>query len=407
MDPIPTWVQRLWDTWDLRVLVLRSFTLQVILSIFGGRRKHISSLWINSVLVWSAYLMADWVATVALVKLSDAQGNQEKSNVLWAIWAPLLLLHLGSPDSITAYSLEDNQLWMRHLMGLAVQIFVAIYVFLMSWKNSWFSFMSIPALVAGIIKYGERTWVLKSVSDDKYIHRIPFGSLKDKYPTEGHDYVRVLVVAHEHLKNFMEYLESEGSRGGYHWGNMETSNILRYALEVQMGLMSDLLYTKAAVIYNKRGFVMRCISFGRTVSVLVGSTIQIVILKTREEDDEESTWHEIDIAITGILTVGALALEIYAAIVILSSNWGMLWLISQVEEPAHVQSRSRTLIRWVLGRNYEEIWNRYRHKTSCSVHPLRHQLSMEIACRMFGGTGKAEEMGNNQTKVVDDATRNN
>ncbi|KAF7154576.1 hypothetical protein RHSIM_Rhsim01G0021400 [Rhododendron simsii] len=414
--------------WDLRILVLLSFILQVILSIFGGRRKYISSRWINSVLVWSAYIMADWVATVALGKLSDAQDNHEKNNVLWAIWAPLLLLHLGGPDSITAYSLEDNQLWMRHLMGLAVQLFVAIYVILMSWKNSWFSFMTIPALIAGIIKYGERTWVLKSVSEDKYLHRIPLGDLRDKYPTDGHDYVRVLVVAHNHLRNFLNYLESEGCDLGVAydlWVNMET-NILWDALEVQMGLVFDLLYTKATVIYSKGAFIRRCISFGCTVTVLLGLIFQIVLLKTREDDEEN--WHEIDIAVTWVLAVGALALEIYAAIVIFSSNWGMLWLISQgkkewvtwlsqrfpwlfnkkknwsqmmgqfdllgyyikLKEP-DVQSSSRKIIRSLLGK-----WNRYqhktaypcitlarKHKTACFVHPRVYNTILELSDRHY------------------------
>ncbi|KAI8570243.1 hypothetical protein RHMOL_Rhmol01G0019100 [Rhododendron molle] len=154
--------------------------------------------------------MADWVATVVLAKLSDAQGDREKSNGLWAIWAPLLLLHLGGPDTITAYSLEDTQLWMRHLLGLVVQLSVAVYVILMSWKNSWFSFMSLPAFAAGVIKYGERTWVLKWVSDDKYLHRISIGPLMYRNSTARHEYVRVLVLAYKHLDQFMKYLVGSG-----------------------------------------------------------------------------------------------------------------------------------------------------------------------------------------------------
>jgi len=40
----------------------------------------------------------------------------------------LLLLHLGGPDTITAYAFEDNQLWLRHLLNLAVQVMGAAYV---------------------------------------------------------------------------------------------------------------------------------------------------------------------------------------------------------------------------------------------------------------------------------------
>ncbi|XP_058203099.1 uncharacterized protein LOC131317576 [Rhododendron vialii] len=391
--------------------------------------------------------MADWIATVALGKLSNVQGDRQKSNVLWTLWAPLLLLHLGGPDTITAYSLEDNQLWLRHLMGLVVQLSAAIYVILMSWKNSWFSFMSLPALVAGVIKYGERTLVLKRVSDEKYLHRRPYGSLSDKYPTEGHDYVRVLVMAYEHLDRFMWYLDQGGGtlgaiddRWANHWDSMEAI-ILWDALGVQMGLVYDLLYTKAAVIYRKKGFLMRCISFGCTVNVFLGLTIQIVLLKTREEEDDD--WHEIDIAITGVLTVGALALEIYAAIVIFSSNWMMLWLIKQGRGewvtwlsqrfpclfnkkknwseimigqfdvlsyclkvfqspfrslPPKRKSPIRKIIGSVLGHNYEEKWNRYLHKTEYAVHPslynailqLRHNDEPQIDPRLISDSLTSE-----------------
>ncbi|KAG5563895.1 hypothetical protein RHGRI_000176 [Rhododendron griersonianum] len=437
-------------------------------------------------------------------------------------------------------------------MGLVVQLSAVIYVILMSWKKSWFSFMSLPALVAGVIKYGERTLVLKWVSDEKYLHRRPYGSLSDKYPTKGHDYVRVLVVAYEHLDRFMWYLDQGGGTLGAtddgwanHWDSME-ANILWDALGVQMGLMYDLLYTKAAVIYSKRGFIMRCISFGCTVNVLLGLTIQIVLLKAREEEDdeenywheidiaitglrhddepqshddepqidprlisdsltselreiwaivadrdaqggqddpygsdslwkqnrevskalsdymidkenksgtedesvprfaeskdvkldliladrmannqnddivqdevpdegwqeafpedwvatvalgklsdvlgltiqivllktrEEEKWHEVDVAITGVLIVGAVALEIYAAIVIFSSNWMMLWLIAQVGEKTDVQSPSTKRIRSVLRRKCEEKWNRYQHKTAYSIHPRVYDVLSEI-----------------------------
>ncbi|KAI8570237.1 hypothetical protein RHMOL_Rhmol01G0018600 [Rhododendron molle] len=221
------------------------------------------------------------------------------------------------------------------------------------------------------------------------------------------------------------------------------ANILWDALGVQMGLVYDLLYTKAAVIYSKRGFIMRCINFGCTMSVLLGLTIQIVLLKTREEeDDEENNWHEIDIPITGVLTVGALALEIYAAIVIFSSNWMMLWLIKQgrgewvtrlsqrfpclinkkknwseiligqfdvlsyclkvVQSPLRSlppkrKSPIRKIIGSVLGHNYKK-WNRYLHKTEYVVHPplydailqLRHNDEPQIDPRLISDSLTSE-----------------
>lgn len=85
-----------------------------------------------------------------------------------AFWAPFLLLHLGGPDTITAYSSEDNELWLRHLLGLIVQIAVAFYVFLRSWSRTPVTFLSLPVFLVGIIKYGERTWVLRSASKNQF-----------------------------------------------------------------------------------------------------------------------------------------------------------------------------------------------------------------------------------------------
>ncbi|KAJ6410551.1 hypothetical protein OIU84_007323 [Salix udensis] len=144
-------------------MVLLSLLLQTILIICGPLRKTSARVWIR-ILVWSAYLSADMVATVALGNLARSQGDssgdrsKKANNSIQAIWAPFLLLHLGGPDTITAYSIEDNELWLRHLLGLVVQVGVAFYVFSRSWGSSILPFIAIPMFIAGIIKYSERTW---------------------------------------------------------------------------------------------------------------------------------------------------------------------------------------------------------------------------------------------------------
>ncbi|KAF7113494.1 hypothetical protein RHSIM_RhsimUnG0119400 [Rhododendron simsii] len=354
MDPIPAWVRRLWDEWDLRLLVLLSLALQIILSLFGNRRKYISSLWI-SILLWSAYLMADWVATVALGKLSDAEVNYDNGNTLGAIWAPLLLLHLGGPDTITAFSVEDNRLWLRHLFGLVVQFSVAVYVILMSWKHSWFSIMSIPAFVAGFIKYGERTWVLLSVSRDKSGKIVPFGnvgsdsSLGNNYASEDKDSIHGLCIAHtcvKAFKKFIEFYDVERNRLGLE-KPLELDDIRLFwkVIEVEMGLMFDLLYTKAPINFSKGGCILRCITFSCTVGVLIGLIIRL------GEGGEK--WHKVDIAITEVLLVGALALEIYAIISLyLFSDWAMLWLIKNNKAEQVIQLRKIKSCLFFLPKEY-------------------------------------------------------
>ena len=119
MRIIAAWLQRLWEAWDIRGLALVSLTVQINLILFGARRKYIRSTWIQ-VVVWSMYMIADWVAIFSLGKLSDIAANVDSCtttnnnnnavpnvNQLKALWAPLLLLHLGGPDTITVYSVED------------------------------------------------------------------------------------------------------------------------------------------------------------------------------------------------------------------------------------------------------------------------------------------------------------
>ncbi|XP_058215502.1 uncharacterized protein LOC131326664 [Rhododendron vialii] len=284
MDPIPVWVRRLWDEWGLQLLILLSLALQIILSLLGNRRKYISSIWI-SIFLWSAYLMANWVATSALGKLSDIEVNYDNGNTLRAIWTPLLLLHLGGPDTITAFSVDNNRLWLRHLSGLVVQFSVPVYVILMSWKHSWFSIMSIPAFVAGFIKYGEKTWVLLSVSRDKFEKIVPFGNvdsdsdLGNNYTMEDKNYIHGLCIAHRCVKAFKEFTEyCDMENNGFRLQNrIEVDDISEFwdAIEVEMGLMFDLLYTKAPMNFRKRGCILRCFTFSCTVGVLIGLIIRL------------------------------------------------------------------------------------------------------------------------------------
>ncbi|KAF7153845.1 hypothetical protein RHSIM_Rhsim01G0020700 [Rhododendron simsii] len=149
------------------------------------------------------------------------------------------------------------------------------------------------------------------------------------------------------------------------------------------------------------------------VEVKMRLMYDLLYTKTREGDEDHQNW--IEIAITGVLIVGALALEIYAAIVLFSSNWGMLWLIKHGKKEwviwlsqrfprlfnkkknwskmmgqfdllgylhksreRDVQSSSSKIIGKMLGGKYEDKWNRYVHKTECSVHPLVYKAILEL-----------------------------
>ena len=115
-----------WRQWGLQALVMLSFTLQITLLILAEFRKHVDSR-VLRFFVWSAYMLADATAIYVLGHMSVTSSTSGEHELM-ALWAPFLLLHLGGQDNITAYAVEDNQLWLRHLQTLAVQVFSAGYV---------------------------------------------------------------------------------------------------------------------------------------------------------------------------------------------------------------------------------------------------------------------------------------
>uniref|UniRef100_A0A0E0FXT4 DUF4220 domain-containing protein n=1 Tax=Oryza nivara TaxID=4536 RepID=A0A0E0FXT4_ORYNI len=119
-----------------RVAVLLSLLLQVILIFVGPMRKRTSHP-VPRFAIWACYLLADWVADLALGLLLNNLGNIGSSSShlsagagggppIFAFWTPFLLLHLGGPDTMTAYSVDDNELWRRHLIGLLFELFSAL-----------------------------------------------------------------------------------------------------------------------------------------------------------------------------------------------------------------------------------------------------------------------------------------
>jgi len=193
LKKLPEEVLNLWNNWEIRGMVLLSLLLQTILIIFRSRRKTTGRIWIR-ILVWSAYLSADMVATVALGNLARSQGDssgdssEKANNSIQTFWAPFLLLHLGGPDTITAYSIEDNELWLRHLLGLGVQVGVAFYVFSRSWGSGILTFIAIPMFIVGIVKYAGRTWVLRS-SCSKSLKN---STLSDFWDSYSHTYENII-----------------------------------------------------------------------------------------------------------------------------------------------------------------------------------------------------------------------
>lgn len=179
VNPIPDGVRKIWDEWNIRGVIFFSLSLQTFLILLAPLRKSTGNKLLASV-IWSAYLLADWVAyfgvgliTQRASDIPDGPDNSSKqpaeSNELLAFWAPFLLLHLGGPDTITAFALEDNELWPRYLFGFVFQVVAAVYIFLLTIPGNKLLIPTILIFIAGIIKYFERILALYLASVDKLL----------------------------------------------------------------------------------------------------------------------------------------------------------------------------------------------------------------------------------------------
>ncbi|CAN6203462.1 unnamed protein product [Urochloa humidicola] len=334
-------IKKLWDEWEIQLLVLLSFTLQFFLFFTGGLRRHGIHVLLY-VIIWIAYLGADLVAVYALGFLSRHENAITGSDPLRGVhqltffWAPFLLIHLGGQDTITAFAIEDNKLWSRHLLNLIVQVTLAIYVF---WKSidQHSNQLIAPGIfvsITGIIKYGERTMALmygnlrnmsgvlrkkRNTSDSNNMT----GNVEEVGRLEQADGDRYLGIVSFALQSAPGVRELFAGHTLYQMEEYERNGLtskVREAdmpklLEVELDLMYDDLYTKAPVIRTKGGIILRCLS---QISMVVAFVLFLV--------SDHHGYSSADLAITYVLFSGAFFLEACAALMLLMSPWTWSWL---------------------------------------------------------------------------------
>ena len=351
-----------WNEWEIRVLVLTSLALQVFLLFSAGiRKRNVSAL--LSVLLWLAYLLADSIAIYALGYLShtrvhrgagdDAQLFLNRNHRIQVFWAPFLLLHLGGQDTITAFSIEDNELWKRHLLSLLSQVALAVYVFSKSRPGADILYPAVFMFLSGILKYGERTWALKCASMDnlrsgmvttpdpgpnyaKFMEEYRFtreaglqaeiiieperraGVTAPAITEETVPYATVITEARcffvTFKRLFVNLILSFQDR------TMSQATFLRLMpeqaykiIEIELSLMYDTLHSKAAVIHTWYGRLFRCVTL---VSTMTACVLFNVLHKGRR-----GSYDGIDVLITNLLFGGALCLELSAIGMMLVSYW--------------------------------------------------------------------------------------
>ncbi|CAL5028053.1 unnamed protein product [Urochloa decumbens] len=152
-----------WDEWKLRILVLGSTTIQFFLFFYGGIRRYRVPPWFR-LCIWLAYLGGDSLAIYALATLFNRhKGEAPVQSTLEVLWAPILLVHLAGPEQITVYSVQDNELWRRHIVTLVSQVTVALYVYcISSWSGETSLLVAgVLIFIIGIYKFSTKPWALK------------------------------------------------------------------------------------------------------------------------------------------------------------------------------------------------------------------------------------------------------
>ncbi|XP_047057598.1 uncharacterized protein LOC124664033 [Lolium rigidum] len=267
---------QLFNEWEIQLLVLLSFVLQIFLFFTGNLRQRGAKFLSGT--IWVAYLVADLVAVYALGLLSKQEEKTvtENQHPLAFFWAPFLLIHLGGQDTITAFSLEDNSLWLRHLLNLIVQVVLALYVFWKStaWRNVQLLVPGIFMFVAGIIKYGERTMALmygnlqnistgyNSEESNKFTHQELHQD--DSYSSIVCFSLDSAPIVRHLFAGFTLFQIPEGFHA-LTWTKYPRSDEVQVAklaklVDVELGIMYCDIYTKAAVLRTRRGIMLRCTS---------------------------------------------------------------------------------------------------------------------------------------------------
>ncbi|MCH80594.1 hypothetical protein A2U01_0001364 [Trifolium medium] len=384
MQIFPESFQNFLDNWELRLMVVLSLSTQCFLIMFGATRKFWTSIFLRGTL-WSAYLFADWVATTSLGVLSNKEGKNkshsvEPEHIIVALWGPLLLLHLGGQDTFTAYSMEDNALWGRRLVTYIGQVAVAIVIFLRSWTNTDLNLLAIPVFFAGFIKIGERIWVLWRASSQQFKESLfpdpdpgpNYAKYMETYNSASYEGYRVNVesliqspstsdvAAVDHtnaVTDHYTYGPAVTVRAANRFLNIsellfadlilsiqDVSKSRSFLLsgngkrgfevmEIELGFMYDVFYTKAPIFYSFIGCFLRFVTLASSFIVLCVFFFM-----------EKNQYPNVDVLITYVLLLGAFVLEIFSVNLMLFSDQTVLWLTVHKNK---VTSKVISLIQYV------------------------------------------------------------
>ncbi|KAL6654061.1 hypothetical protein ACP70R_007526 [Stipagrostis hirtigluma subsp. patula] len=414
-----------WEDRQLRILVLGSLVLQWFLYLSSFLRKcSIPSFF--RFFIWLAYLGSDAAAIYALATLFNRHKHQERistdgtSASLELLWAPVLLIHLGGLSGITAYNIEDNELWKRHVLTVVSYVSIAVYVFWKSWSgDKRLLFIANCLFFLGILKCMLKPWYFKRVSlnnlvgssgsQDKYVKKAaeyfqpsnkrqppnpPF--VEDPEFIEGFCNLGVdLAIGYSDRLSHLEYLADNGK---------EAHSLIKTCLCT----MFNRLYSKDVFVLKEHFFAFAhlvccccdwcclfleclCLGFGKCIRnwglgcicfvQFVASTMGIVAAASFERLHKEA-YDNTDLIITQMLLWFTMVLELAGPPLKLTANIACptLWpdQISQYNLIGYLARNKRL---WMLRKltallgcndNLDQLWCMKPCKSSSDITELVH-----------------------------------
>ncbi|XP_050264173.1 uncharacterized protein LOC126708424 [Quercus robur] len=297
---------------------------------------------------------------------------------LIAFWAPFLLVHLGGPDTITAFALEDNELWLRHFISFIVQLAVTVYVFLLTFPENKLFIPTLFMFGAGIIKYLERTLALFLAS----LGRFRDSMLRE--PDTGPDYVKLMEgyssKKETGLPTHIEFRSEPGKESklaaigreglltdfevktyaysyfqifkglivdrtlSFHERNesriffqLRTAEDALKVIDLELNFIHEAFYTKVVAVHSVAGYIFRVLSI---LFVLVAFGFFYSL--------DKHGFVDIDVKVTYTLLYGAIFLDLIALIMLFFSDWT-------------IASMHTNWANWQFGKCYMKLAEKFLH----------------------------------------------
>ncbi|CAL5033724.1 unnamed protein product [Urochloa decumbens] len=258
-----------WNEWAIRIATSASLATHVLLIVLAETRRHSARPELTFAL-WLTYQVLDTAGSYALAHLSlDTTGPSDKEQIMVAFWAPFLLLHLGGPDNVGAYSLDDDKLSWRKFFGSLWKAIGAVYIVftkIFLANSGPLSLSSMIMINIGMFRFFEMAVaILRSLRKKAWA-----SSNKNQPPVDfsiSHCNEGALKIAQGQwqccgcraLFDSSVELNSpnlETSRKIFNLGWKDMCKVV----EIEASLIYDMLYTKASVVYTIGGYFHRFIS---------------------------------------------------------------------------------------------------------------------------------------------------